>query len=180
MSDPNPSPEEKKLADFQAMMSHYESSLLRYASRLVHQHDAAQNIVQDTFIRLFRKWDEALVPCPKLTNWLYRVTHNCAIDYLRRESRMRFLHTRHATEQEPTVAPDCGKGSALTDEAEEAMRALRTLSLREQQLVILKVFEEKSYQEISEISGLTAGNVGYILHHAMRKMAAAMKQHGVK
>ena len=50
------------------------------------------------------------------------------------------------------------------------------MSLREQQLVILKVYEEMSYKEISEITDLTVSNVGYILHHAMRKMADALKK----
>jgi RNA polymerase sigma-70 factor (ECF subfamily) len=59
-----------------------------------------------------------------------------------------------------------------------ARSALRSLSPREQQLVILKVYEEKSYREISEITGLTSGNVGYILHHAMRKMAQLLKKGG--
>jgi len=57
---------------------------------------------------------------------------------------------------------------------------LRTLSAREQQLVILKVYEEKTYKEISEITGLSAGNVGYILHHAMKKMSQVLKQDGGK
>lgn len=50
------------------------------------------------------------------------------------------------------------------------------LNHREQQLVILKVYEEKSYREISGITGLTVGNVGYILHHAMKKLARHLRE----
>ena len=42
--------------------------------------------------------------------------------------------------------------------------------------MILKVYEEKSYREISEITELTEGNVGYILHHAMKKLAKMLKE----
>jgi len=42
------------MAAFNAIVSEYEGPLLRYAVRIVHHHDAAQNVVQETFIRLFR------------------------------------------------------------------------------------------------------------------------------
>jgi DNA-directed RNA polymerase specialized sigma24 family protein len=43
-------------------------------------------------------------------------------------------------------------------------------------MVILKVYEEKSYKEISEITGLSVSNVGYILHFAMKKLAEELKK----
>ena len=71
-----------------------------------------------------------------------------------------------------------GQGFEISEDAERAAQALQTLSLREQQLVVLKIYEDKSYAEISEISGLTVGNVGYILHYAMKKLAAELRKHG--
>ena len=41
--------------------------------------------------------------------------------------------------------------------------------------MVLKVYEEHSYRKISQITGLSEGNVGYILHHAMKKLSAALK-----
>jgi RNA polymerase sigma-70 factor (ECF subfamily) len=150
--------------------------LLRYASTIVRDQDAAQDIIQNTFLRLFRRWKEELKPSPKVSSWLYRVAHNCAVDYLRKESRRRDLHIRQAKEQPDAIPPNRGDAFRISEGAEKAVEALGRLSLREQQLVVLKVYEEKSYREISEITGLTVSNVGYILHHAMKKMAAALKE----
>jgi RNA polymerase sigma factor (sigma-70 family) len=166
-----------KMAAFNAIVSEYEGALLRYAVRIVHHHDAAQNVVQDTFIKLFKNWKDALEPSPKLSSWLYCVAHNCAVDHLRREARRHLLHLRHARQREVLAAPDKGPGFSVSEDAERAAQALQTLSLREQQLVILKIYEDKSYAEIGEIAGLTVGNVGYILHHAMRKLAAELRKH---
>lgn len=163
-------------AQLEAIVSEYETALLRYASRVLRDPDNAQNVVQDAFIRLYRSWTGDMLPSPPLATWLYRVTYHCAVDHLRKESRLQLLHRRHALEQEESVPPNRGEGFALSDAAERAAAALKTLSLREQQLVILKVYEEKSYAEIAEITGLTSGNVGYILHHAMKKLAAEMKK----
>ena len=166
----------ERLTAFTAVVSEYESALLRYATRIVRDSDAAQDVVQDAFIRLFKSWPDELAPSPRISSWLYRVTHNRAVDYLRKESRRRLLHLRHAEEKVDFVPPNRGRAFSISEGAEKAVAAMRSLSLRDQQLVILKVYEEKSYREISEITGLTVSNVGYILHHAMKKMAAELKE----
>jgi len=168
--------QDEKRAAFEAIVAEYEAPLLRYALRLVRNYDSAQDIVQDAFIKLFRKWKEPLVPSPQISSWLYRVCHNRAVDYIRRESRRQSLHKRHAEEQPVSVPPNRGEAFRISEAAARADASMRQLSLREQQLVILKVYEEKSYKEIGEIMGLSVGNVGYILHHAMRKMAKSLKE----
>jgi len=166
----------ERLAAFEGAVSEYEAGLLRYATRILRNPDAAQDAVQEAFLRLFRSWKQSLDPSPQLSSWLYRVTHNCAVDYVRKESRRRLLHLKQARERQDFVPPDRGEAFRVSEAAYRASRVLTALSLREQQLVILKVYEEKSYKEISAITGLTVSNVGYILHHAMKKMAAQLKE----
>jgi RNA polymerase sigma factor (sigma-70 family) len=164
------------LPAFEAVVSAYEAPLLRYAARIAGSPEAAQDVVQDTFLRLFRSWRDEMAPSPQLSAWLYRVAHNCAVSAIRRDSRRSALLARHAAEQAESLPPGPGPAGLEGEEAgERARAALQALSLRERQLVILKVYEEKSYREIGEITGLTVTNVGYILHHAMRKMAEALK-----
>ena len=166
----------RRLEAFETIVSEFEGSLLRYVRRLVYDYDAAQDVVQDTFIKLFKSWKDDLQPSSRISSWLYRVAHNCAVDHLRKESRRRLHHRLHAEQSEYFTLPNRGEGFAVGEAAVKAVAALRTLSLREQQLVILKVYEEKSYREIGEITGLTVSNVGFILHHAMKKMAVELKK----
>ena len=175
MSKSGKDPQEQRQSAFEAVVARYEAQLLRYAVRLMFDHNAAQDVVQDTFIKLLRHWKGAMEPCAHLSNWLYRVAHNRAVDSLRRESRRSLLHRRQAAEELDHTPPDRGEGFRISAAAEKASEALLILNHREQQLVILKVYEEKSYREISEITGLTVGNVGYILHHAMKKMARHLR-----
>jgi len=166
----------EKAAAFETIVSEYETGLLRYVARILNHHEIAQDVVQDTFIKLFRKWEEDLMPSPKISSWLYRVAHNCAVDYLRKETRHLALHQNQSLDKQQFVMPDRGDGFQISAEAAKAAKALNVLDMRERQLVVLKVYEEKSYREINEITGLTVSNVGYILHHAMKKMAAELKR----
>ena len=166
----------EKRAAFEGVVSEYEGRLLRYAARILWDYGAAQDTVQDTFIKLFRSWKEELTPSPNLSSWLYRVTHNGAVDLLRKRQRRRLLHSKEAEMSGHFVAPNRGDGFRGSAASDSAGAALKMLSLREQQLVVLKIYEEKSYKEISQITGITVSNVGYILHHAMKKMAEELKK----
>ena len=168
----------ERLAAFERLVATYEGPLLRYAGRILLNQTASQDVVQNTFVRLYRRWEGDWEPSPPVSSWLYRVAHNCAVDHLRKESRRRLLHLRQAEERPVSAAPNRGEGFHISERAERAAQALKTLSLREQQLVILKIYEEKSYREIGDITGLSTSNVGYILHHAMKKMAAALGRTG--
>jgi RNA polymerase sigma-70 factor (ECF subfamily) len=165
----------ERLEAFEAVVRHYEAPLLRYAARVLNDPDGAQDVVQDSFIRLLRRWKGDMVPDTRMANWLYRVVHNRAVDRVRRTARRSLLHRRAAAEQEQIIPPDRGAAFAVSDRALRAAAALQSLDLRERQLVVLRVYEEKSYREIGAITGLSTGNVGYILHHAMRKLARALE-----
>lgn len=160
---------------FEALVSECEAPLLRYVSRLLNSPDAAQDVVQDSLIRCYRRWEGALEPNPALLRWLYRVAHNRAIDFIRQSSRREALHEAHKRE---TLGDEDSRLHAreVSDAAQRAADVLRKLAVREQQIVILKVYEERSYKEIGDLLGITVSNVGYILHHAMRKLAEALKE----
>lgn len=163
---------------FNAVVDAYQGVLLRYAARMLTNRSAAEDVVQNTLIKCAAHWSGAMVPSDDLAAWLYRVAHNEALDQLRRERRRWTLHRRHADEQHVVAeGVDVGKAEP-SDAAAAAADALSILSERERQLVTLKVYEEKSYKEIAQITGLSVGNVGFILHGAMKKLAGHLAKKG--
>lgn len=151
----------------EAIVSAHESALLRYAAGIVNDPHAAQDVVQNTFIKLFRLWKPGLQPSDTLRGWLYRVTHNEAIDYLRRERRISLLHVRQAEETPPADPP----GEGHSERLEAVLAGVRKLDPAERQVLLLRLQEGLSYRDISRITGRTEGNVGCILHHAVRKLS---------
>ena len=95
-------------AAFAAVVDAYQGRLLRYVARLLANPSPAEDIVQRVFIKCAAHWKGPMEPSDDLSAWLYRLAHNEAIDYVRRERRRGFLHLRHAEEREAsgeTVAP---------------------------------------------------------------------------
>ena len=155
----------------EAIISEHEAALLRYASRILSNPFAAQDVVQDVFIQLCRKWKHGWQPSTHLRNWLYRVTHNEAVDHIRRESRRQALHEKAALECDAEAAPDA---DPVEERRAQVLAALKRLHPREQQVVLLRLEEGLSYARIAEITGRSEGNVGNILHHAILKLSSGL------
>src|SRR5262245_20572172 len=80
-------------------LGRYEAPLLRYASRLLDDPEAARDVVQDCFVRLCEQKPEQLDG--HLAEWLFTVCRRRAIDHLRRDGRMHRLD-----DAEPAVKPE--------------------------------------------------------------------------
>lgn len=158
----------------ETIVAEYETSLLRYAARITNNPVTAQDVVQNVFIKLCRSGHVLSDPASSLKAWLYRVTHNEAVDHIRRESRLTALHTRHAEERQAGRDSDCDAVDA--ERRERVLACLRKLHPREQQVVLLRLDQGLSYKDISAVTGRTEGNVGNILHHAVRKLSAELKK----
>ena len=159
----------------EAIISKYEGILLRYAARVVNNYDAAQDIVQEVFIRLCEKWCHELENNENhISSWLLSVAHNCCVDHIRKESRLSRLHKDESANK--SLVTDAEINKKHSEVSDQAHMALDCLEIRERQIVVLKVFEEKSYREISEITGLSETNIGFILHNSMKKMADALQK----
>ena len=157
-------------------LSRHQDSLLRFTERLLRDHEAAQDVVQETFLRVARDPGRIL----KVENhqvWLLKVARNIGISHLRRLSVAR----RHADELGRRLAGAARNGDGRDAlEAEETRDEVRAqvdrLTPRHREVLLLKVQEGKSYREIAAITGLSVTNVGYLLHHAMKGLARRLSQ----
>ncbi|MDA0323476.1 MAG: RNA polymerase sigma factor [Verrucomicrobia bacterium] len=157
------------------IVAEHETALLRYATRLVNDPHTAQDVVQKTFIKLFEKWrDKGYPEMKNIRAWLYRVTHNGAIDHIRHESRLNTLHERHTEEAACADGHHCPT-PVLKDRKEEVLFHLKQLDESEQQVVLLRMEQGLSYQEIAHVTGRSVGNVGCVLHHAVKKLATRVQ-----
>lgn len=148
-------------------LAEYESPLVGYAYGFVHDVERARDIVQDTFIRLCQQ-DVAKVK-DGLKTWLFTVCRNRALDVLRKESRVTQLdESEYHAVAEDSPAPD-----RTLDQAErlnQTMRYLARLPQNQQTVILMKFRDGCSYQEICEATGLSSGNVGFLIHTGLKRL----------
>ena len=157
-----------------------ESPLLGYALRLIGERDVAEDLVQEAFMRLHVQFDEVREP----RRWLYRTLHNLALNHRRDSAKIIPLQPQRG-ESGPTTA-DAADPQPLPDEQIARIEgiglvrlSLAALDERSRELIRLKFNDDLSYAEISQRTGLKTGHVGYLLHHALKAIAAELAKSGV-
>jgi len=157
-----------------------ESPLLSYALRLAGDLGAAEDSVQEAFMKLQAQFTEVREP----RRWLYQTVHNLALNHRRQAGK---IVTLEANARDGSIPPsEPADPQPLPDEQiarSEGIGLVRlvldTLDERSRELIRLKFNENLSYKEISERTGLKTGHVGYLLHHALKTMAGELARNGV-
>lgn len=173
--------EPERFESIEAVFAALESPLLVYARRLVESETMAEDVVQDAFLRLHAHYREVRDP----RRWLYRTTHNLALNQLRKEGRLQSLGSFPPGEgsvgtmdpADPQPLPD--EQIAREEGIGQVRLGLEVLDQRSRELLRLKFEEDLSYKAISARMGLTVGHVGYLLHHAIKALAGELSKSGV-
>lgn len=148
-------------------LAEFESPLIGYALGFVHDLERARDIVQDTFIRLCQQ-DVAKVK-DGLKTWLFTVCRNRALDILRKESRLTSLDEKQLRQRDSGLAsPDDSLDRA--ERVERVMRYLDRLSENQRTVILMKFRDGYSYQEICAATGLSSGNVGFLIHTGLKRL----------
>jgi RNA polymerase sigma factor (sigma-70 family) len=150
-----------------------ESPLLRFAYGLVGQRETAEDLVQDAFLKLHAHWDDVANP----RAWLFKSIRNLALNHIR----------DHQRETPIENSDDIPSHSADPDQSLGHLEAIGTLQLLvseldpdDRQLLALKYHENLKYDQISQRTGLSVGNVGYKLHHALKSLADSLRNLGIE
>ena len=149
-------------------LDQHESNLIAYAACILGGDiERGRDVVQDSLLKLYLT--EPARVRDNLKSWLYTVCRNRALDILRKDHRLD-LGDDEILEAAPCHDPDPGHLAIQRELYEHIWRCVEQLRPNQREVIRLKFLHDCSYQEIAGITGLTVGNVGFIMHHAIRKL----------
>lgn len=120
----------------------YGEKLLRYATTILCDYHEAENIVQEAFLSVYQNRDT--FDGTNLSAWLYKITYNRCVNQLKK--RRKILYFREIRSK--AYVSDTEKG--LSD---ETLRALQKLKPKERAILYGRIIEERSYEELSLLTG---------------------------
>lgn len=169
---------------FETLFRRYYQQVYRVAYRLLGSHDEAEDLVQETFIRLHRH-PLADGRAPNVGGWLYRVATNLGYNALRARLRQgtRQQRAERIVEREEPIRiaeQDPAQQAARHEEQHLVRQALASLPQRQQACLLLRG-EGLSYAEIAAALGVAPGSVGTILARAeseLRRQYLALLEGG--
>ncbi len=168
---------------FEELVRRYQRPIAAYVYRMVGDYDAALDLTQEVFIKVYGSLARYRSEF-KFSTWIYKIAHNAAIDHLR----------RHTTRDQSLISESDGvqyelplKSGRPTPEQESERKERRAeieavvshLPPTYKELIVLRHSHDLSYDEIADVTGLPLGTVKNRLFRAREMMRQQFLQRGI-
>ena len=164
---------ETTIGEFRRLYETVFPILFRVAYRITSSEEAAEDLCQEAFFRLYEK-DMAFPSPDEAKYWLIRVVKNAALNYAKRKVRERKAYQK--VFREDIKAEETGENLLLKKETREEVReALEKLPENLRTVMILKEYGELNYKEIGRSLGISEGNVKVRVFRARERLALLLK-----
>jgi RNA polymerase sigma-70 factor (ECF subfamily) len=166
---------------FEQLVERHQRLVVGTVSRMLGNNSEAEDIAQQVFVRVWKS-AKRYVPRAKFTTWLLKITRNLVFNELRRRSRHAHVPLQSESEEEErpikderAIAPDA---SLLEQELQKAIdAAIANLPETQRMAVILRRYEELSYEEIAETLDQSVSAVKSLLFRARTELRASLSRY---
>ena len=165
----------KKKPDlYREIVRRYQKKLFSYLYRLVGNKEEVEDILQNVFVKTYRnlkKFDTR----KKFSSWIYRISHNEAVNFLKHRGRKHFVSWEDLVSGEVKLEARSEADSPFEawirqESKAEVRAAIAKLPLRYREVLKLRYFADKSYAEIGKVIKKPVNTVGTLINRAKKKM----------
>lgn len=167
---------------FEQLLRRYESAIWRLCYRMTANEEDAADLTQEALVRVWQKLPDFRFRS-SFSTWLYRLTTNLCLDFLRSKKRRPTVPLEREDDGEPSLpeprdpAPTPEEAALASEEQERLQKALAALEPEQRRLLALRVDRELNYAQMAEILSVPEGTVKSRLaraREALRKKLSAV------
>jgi RNA polymerase sigma-70 factor, ECF subfamily len=168
-------------AAFTLLVGRYKDPLTNFVFRFIGDRDDCNDIVQETFVRVYRR-KHAYRPVAKFSTWIFTIATNLAKTFLRRR-KVRGIFSLgpiHKDEQERQfdIPDENARADQLAESSmkeERIQKALDALGVKYREVIVLREIQELSYEEIAAVTGLNLGTVKSRINRGREQLQKMLK-----
>jgi len=167
---------------FEILVNRHQTSILNLIYRFIGDRTHAKDLAQEVFIRV---WQAAKTykPKAKFTTWIYRITANLCFNELKSARRRRWFQFHRSNEDnEGSIEETFSDGSPTAEDlllekerSRQISDALQSLPDNQRMALVLKRYDDLSYQEIAKILNCSVSAVESLLVRAKRNLQEKLK-----
>jgi RNA polymerase sigma factor (sigma-70 family) len=160
---------------FNELVLRYQEKVYWVARRFTGSHDNADDITQEVFCKVYESLKEFRGDS-SLYTWLYRVTVNASLNFLRRQKVREFLHIDEMFDIE---SPEGESPDSIIEKSEQQSlieQAVALLPEKQKAVFVMRYYEELPYEEIAAILKTSVGGLKANYFHAIRKIGEYIRR----
>ncbi len=156
----------------------YQTKLSHYLRKFIHDSDELEDVLQAVFIKAYENlygFDEKR----KFSSWIYRIAHNEAVNHIKKYARI----SVSLDEVESILVDEkvnIQKGIDQKIFQQELEQAFLLMKEKYREAIILFFFEQKSYEEMSEILRIPISTVGTLIARGKKQLRYVLEKYGTK
>ena len=160
---------------FRQLVAQYSRPLYSHIRNIVLDHDDTDDVLQNTFIKIFRNLHNFKGES-KLFSWIYRIATNEALTFISQRNKRGGILSEQVNEKAlgNLQADEYFEGDAMQLKLQQAVA---TLPEKQKLVFTMKYFEDLKYEEISEVLGTSVGALKASYHHAVKKIEDYINGH---
>lgn len=158
---------------FRTLVSEYKERLYWHIRKIVLNHDDTDDVLQNTFIKIYRNID-SFKGDSKLYTWMYRIATNESITFINKRAKKHMVSSEEVQQQrlEQLESDVYFEGNAIQLKLQ---RAIATLPPKQQLVFNMKYFDDLTYEDLSEILETSVGGLKSSYHIAVKKITELLK-----
>lgn len=159
---------------FKKLLSQYKERLYWHIRKIVISHDDANDVLQNTFVKIFKNIDNFKAES-KLYSWMYRIATNEAISFINKKAKNKSVDI---TDYQQKMVSNLEDDNWFSGNEIQIIlqKAIATLPHKQQLVFNMKYFDDLKYKEISEILETSVGGLKASYHHAVKKIEQFIKK----
>ena len=168
------------------LIARYLREVYSFAFRLVGQQEEAEDVAQETFVKVWRNLKKYNPRFSKFKTWLMRIARNTCVDHLRKQKAVPFSRfegeegENALTDEMRSDEPRPDELMALAQDAQMLERALAQLTPPHREVLLLRYQEGLSFAEVSAVTGTSQNTVKSRHRRALHHLRAILRiQHHV-
>lgn len=172
---------------FDELLSRTQSKLFTYIMFVVRDHDMADDIFQETFVKVIMKLKQGqYTDSGKFQFWLTRIAHNCIMDWYRQQQSRHIVEPNADNDLRKlngNEAPaDLCRETELVNEQVlfDVKRLMEALPAPQREVVFMRYFQELSFKEIAELTGVSINTALGRMRYALINMRRIAKEKRVE
>ncbi len=165
---------EQKSAVFTEIMRRYQEKIYWLIRKMVLDHDDADDLTQDVFVKVYHKLNE-FKGQSQLYTWIYRIAVNHTLAFIEREKRKMYFEDDETLERvlSDKIEQEMDNDA---DEMDKLLQlAISSLPEKQRAVFLMRYYDEIEYKHIAEITGTSEGALKASYHHAVKKIEDFVK-----
>lgn len=165
---------------FKKLFEKYKDPLYSFILRMVHNDSVAQELAQETLMRVFKNAN-SYQPTHKFSTWMYTIAKNLCLDYLKKKKEINLNHSTDDDNNVRSIEDFAGSDIEIDlqlidkDQKEIVKKCIDNLAPKQKEALLLRVFSENSYAEIADMIDKTEKSVKSLINRAKTALSECVK-----